>query len=373
MTDSAASLALSVIIPVRNEEQSLPACLTSLLSQSETGFALGSEWELLLVNDDSTDRTATIAAEAAAAKPGITVVKAPPLDLSERGGFTGKNNACWAGAQQARGKWLLFTDADTVHEPGDLSRALHEAEKYNVALLSYSPRQIVTGFWQRAVMPLIFSELASVYPPKQVNDPTRRIAAANGQFLLVESEAYFSAGGHRGVGREVLEDVALAQKIKRSTHKIRLRYAPDALSTRMYRTLPEMIEGWTKNLAVLFPRPIYLALWRVLDIALFVGIPAIALGMPFLLTWQRVALLLVWLRTMWRFYARVARSNFPALDCAVSILGVPLFVFLLVRSVADHRVRKMVHWKGRSYSTSALTVESSMPTSTSNALKSRAK
>jgi hypothetical protein len=103
------------------------------------------------------------------------------------------------------------------------------------ALLSYSPRQIVHGVAQHTLMPLIFSELATVYPPKEVNDPARRVAAANGQFLLVEREAYFAVGGHRAVGKSVLEDVDLAFNIKRSKRGLRLRYAPDALSTRMYR------------------------------------------------------------------------------------------------------------------------------------------
>lgn len=260
---------LSIVLPARNEEQSLPGCLESLVSQSETDFALGSRWELIVVNDESLDRTREIAAEAAARNPGIVLLDAPPLDLSSRGGFTGKNNACWAGAQVARGRYLLFTDADTIHEPGDLLRALREIERYKAALLSYSPRQIVTGFWQHAAMPLIFSELASVYPPKQVSDPVRSIAAANGQFLLVEREAYFSVGGHRAVGTSVLEDVALARNIKRAGRVIRFRYAPEALSTRMYRTTAAMIEGWTKNLAILLPAPVTLALWRILDLMLF--------------------------------------------------------------------------------------------------------
>ncbi|MBS1799306.1 MAG: glycosyltransferase [Acidobacteria bacterium] len=342
---------LSVIVPARNEEASLPACLGSLVSQSEPGFELGRHWELIVVNDDSTDSTRDIATNLAAKQAGIVVIDAPSLDLSARGGFTGKNNACWAGAQAAQGAWLLFTDADTVHETNDLSRSIREAERHNVELLSYSPRQLVTGFWQRSVMPLVFSELASVYRMKEVNDPERRIAAANGQFLLVKSDAYFSVGGHRAVGKDVLEDVALARNFKRGRHPIRFRYAPDALSTRMYRTTTDMIEGWTKNLAVLFPRPLYLAAWRVLDLVLFFGLPALALGVPWLVNWQRGALLLIWARTLWRFYARVTRSNFPAFDVAISILGVPLFVFLLSRSTIHHRLHRSVTWKGRSYKT----------------------
>jgi glycosyltransferase involved in cell wall biosynthesis len=346
------SLDLSVIIPARNEERSLPACIDSLLAQSEPGFALGLQWELILVNDDSADNTRRIALEAAA-RDGVTLLDAPALDLSNRGGFTGKSNACWTGAQSARGQYLLFTDADTIHQTNDLSRSLREAASHKAALLSYSPRQIVTGFWQHAVMPLVFSELASVYPSQQVNDPVRTLAAANGQFLLVEREAYFAVGGHRAVGLDILEDVALANNVKRSGRTIRFRYAPEALSTRMYRTTSEMIEGWTKNLALLFPKPITLALWRILDILLFFGLPWLALGIFWLIPWQRAALLLIWVRTLWRFYARVARSNFPAVDVAISILGVPLFVYLLVRSVIHHRIRRNVSWKGRSYNTKA--------------------
>ena len=344
-TDAAPALRLSVIIPARNEARSLPACLSSLLSQSERGFALGGQWEILIVDDDSTDSTGDLARKAAAGRPGVTVLEAPQLDLSDRGGFTGKNNACWAGAQHSRGAWLLFTDADTVHEPGNLSRALHEAEKYKAALLSYSPRQILTGFWQHALMPLVFSELASVYPPRQVCDPASPLAAANGQFLLIRRDTYFDLGGHRSIGKEILEDVALARAVKRANHNIRFRYAPEALSTRMYSTFPEMIHGWTKNLALLFPRPIFLAAMRTLQFLLFFSLPIVALAMPNLIYWQRWAILLVWLRTSWGFYTRVARAHFPAADTAVSIVGVPLFAWLLLRSSNS----RAVEWKGRRY------------------------
>lgn len=343
-------LELTVVVPARDEERNLGACLGSLVAQTEPGFSLGREWELIVVDDGSTDRTREIAEGVAREYPeGARVMEAPTLDLSARGGFTGKNNACWAGAQVARGRRILFTDADTVYEAGALGRSLREAEKHGAALLSYSPRQVVTGVVQRMVMPLIFSELASVYPPAQVNDPGRRVAAANGQFLLVEREAYFDVGGHRAVGLRVLEDVALAGNMKRAGRTIRLRYAPEAMSARMYRTVGEMVEGWTKNLALLMPRPVSLVFWRVLDVLLFFGLPAVALFWPGLVGWQRGAILLLWVRTAFRFYSRVARSNFPAVDVAMSILGVPMFCFLLVRSVMQHRLKRAVEWKGRSY------------------------
>ena len=343
------ALELTVIIPARNEQQNLPACLASILSQSEPGFALGLQWEVILVDDASTDDTPRIAAEAASSHPGVTVFTAPPLDLSVRSGFTGKNAACWLAAQQARGSWLLFTDADTLHETNDLSRSIREAERHHAALLSYSPRQIVTGFWQRTVMPLVFSELASVYPPQKVNDPGDRLAAANGQFLLVQREPYFATGGHRAIGPNILEDVALARNVKRGKNNIRLRYAPEAVAARMYPTTAAMIEGWTKNLALLMPSPIALALWRILDLLLFFGLPICAVTVPIKIPFQWLVFLLLWVRTIFRYYNRTARSNFPFIDVLLSILGIPLFAYLLIRSTIAHRFTKSVTWKGRQY------------------------
>jgi glycosyltransferase involved in cell wall biosynthesis len=268
------SLQLSVIVPSRNEERNLPNCLKTLLLQSDDSFLLGRDWELIVVDDASTDRTREIASQ----DDRVRVLEAPPLDLgAETRVFTGKTSACWFGAEAAEGRWLLFTDADTMHEAGDLVRALDEIQRRGVGLLSYSPRQIVTGFWQRALMPLVFSELASVYPPADVNYANKRLAAANGQFLMVEREAYFAVDGHRGVGRSVLEDVELADSIKRAGKGIWFRYAPDALSTRMYFGFSDMVEGWTKNLALLFPHALMLAAWRLLDIGLLMlGADAVA-------------------------------------------------------------------------------------------------
>jgi len=342
---------LSVIIPARNEELNLPNCLRTLLLQSKDRFLLGRDWELLVVDDASTDRTRAIAVEAAAEHFGMRVLEAPALDVTaEKLVFTGKNNACWFGALKSAGEWLLFTDADTLHEPGDLVRALEEAERSGAALLSYSPRQIVTGFWQRALMPLVFSELAVVYPSAQVNDAGNRLAAANGQFLMISREAYFAVGGHEAVGASVLEDVELADRVKSSHRVIRFRYAPDALSTHMYRGFRDMVEGWTKNLVLLFPHALALAAWRLLDIALLL-LPLVLIPLHYLVFWQQIIILLVWIRTLFRFYGRVLRSNFAKLDCAISVFALPLFIGLLVSSWMKHRVFHRVRWKGRDYST----------------------
>jgi glycosyltransferase involved in cell wall biosynthesis len=342
-------LELTVIVPARNEEDCLGACLESLVNQSEDVFELGRDWELIVVDDDSSDRTAEIAR----GFPGVTVMKAAKLER----GWTGKANAIWTAARKARGKWLLFTDADTIHEPGDLRRGIHEATRHKAGMLSYSPRQIVSGLAQKTLMPLVFSELAVAYPPAKVSDPNQRVAAANGQYLLVEREAYRRIGGHPAVKDRVLEDVELAFLAKRRKVGLRFRYADDALATRMYRTTGAMIEGWTKNLALLFDNALALAVWRALDIVLLVGLPLLAIELwnahftAHSLEWLGAGwiLALLWVRNLFRFYARVAKSNFPFVDCALSPLGLPLFVVLLYRSWFQHRVFKQVSWKGRTY------------------------
>ena len=340
---------LTVIVPARNEEASLGACLKSLVLQSEDVFKLGRDWELIVVDDQSSDRTAEIARSF----EGVSLMQAGKLEK----GWTGKNNAVWSAARKARGRWLLFTDADTVHEPGNLHRAMHEAARHKVGVLSYSPRQVVQGLAQRTLMPLVFSELAMAYPPAKVSDPNQRVAAANGQFLLIEREAYRRLGGHAAVADKVLEDVELAFLAKRRRVGLWFRYAADAVETRMYRTTAQMIEGWTKNLALLFDNALATAMWRALDLVLLVGLPVLAADLwsarfgAHGLEWLGAGwvLLLLWARTLFRFYGRAAKSNFPFVDCAISPLGLPMYVFLLYRSWFTHRVLKQVSWKGRTY------------------------
>ena len=340
---------LTVIVPARNEEACLAACLQSLVGQSEEIFELGKDWELIVVDDHSTDKTAEIARGVA----GVKLIEAGKLQT----GWTGKNNAVWTAARKARGRWLLFTDADTIHERGDLRRAIHEAQRSKAGVLSYSPRQVVLGLAQRMLMPLVFSELAMAYPPAKVSDPGQRIAAANGQFLLIEREAYRRMGGHASVADKILDDVELAFVAKRRRIGLRFRYAGDALSAHMYPTAGAMIEGWTKNLALLFHNTLATAFWRALDFFLLFGLPVLtfvlwnARLMTHSATWLSAGwvLGLLWIRTLVRFYARVAKSNFGFVNCLISPLGLPLLVVLLLRSWLVHRLVKRVSWKGRSY------------------------
>ncbi len=303
-----------------------------------------------MVDDDSTDRTGEIAKSFS----GVRVISPEPLDAptaKNRPGkrSTGKNNAVIAGARQARANWLLFTDADTVHLPGSLACAMAEAETHHADLLSYSPKQVVVTFAERAVMPVVFAELAKQYPPHKVRDQNSGIVAANGQYILVRRSAYEAVGGHAAVGTEILEDVALARVFRDAGYRVYFRYAADAVRTRMYRNWQQLREGWTKNLALLFPQPGRLALQSLAR--WFVAWFAIAIAFSGALSHHFVWILsaVLWLLV----YHRIRAAHFTTVNNLLAItFGLPVFAYLLLRSNKAH-AKGQVSWKGRSYSTSA--------------------
>jgi glycosyltransferase involved in cell wall biosynthesis len=344
---------VSIIVPARNEEASLGSCLESLVAQA------GVSMEIIVVDDHSTDRTREIANSFG----GVHLMEAEPLAPD----WTGKNNAVTTGARAARGSWLLFTDADTVHLPGSLARTLSEAEQHGADLLSYSPEQIAVTFWEMATLPVVFAELARQYPPSKVSDPNSPDAAANGQYLLVRREAYESVGGHAAVASDILEDVALARAFKAAGLKIRFRYAADAVRTRMYRNFRQLREGWTKNLALLFPNPGWLAAKTLANWVMPGILIATPIGLGILANSLKHAGLVKWLGmisgrnqyslwwtvpgSLWfaRNTAVLRRANFDlVMEFLGALFGMPMFAYLLLRSKRLH-ARGDVSWKGRTY------------------------
>jgi cellulose synthase/poly-beta-1,6-N-acetylglucosamine synthase-like glycosyltransferase len=336
---------VSVIVPARNEEACLGACLRSLVLQNNA-TQNGVAFEIIVVDDHSTDHTREIASSFSNASVEIQIIEAPPLPA----GWTGKNNAVTAGSRVARGEWLLFADADTIHLPGSLLRSLEEAKRHDAALLSYSPEQIVESFWEKAVMPVIFAELAATFRPSQVNNPKSPAAAANGQYILITREAYDAVGGHAAIAGNLLEDVALARAVKRSGRKIFFRYGGNAVRTRMYRSFAQLCEGWTKNLALLFPSPVRLAVLRALEFVLIVASFAISLATA-LRGHRQSAIVagIVGVILYSLFLARIRRAHFSWNASILALFGLPLFSYLLLRSARAH-ANGTVPWKGRKYS-----------------------
>lgn len=329
-----AAPAVSVIVPARNEEASLGACLQSLVSQR------GVDYEIIVVDDGSADRTRQIAQSFA----GVRVIDAAALPP----GATGKCNALACGAREARGQWLLFTDADTVHLPGSLAASLREAQEQQAALLSYSPQQEVHGFWEKAVMPVVFAELTRTYRTEDVNDPASPAAAANGQYLLIAREAYDTVGGH-AVIRSLLEDVELARAVKRSGRRLRFRYGGDRVRARMYRNVAQLREGWTKNLALLFDSPLRLAILRGAEFVVIAG-GAVVTVTAAVRSQPAVAAVAgaVAATTYAMFLRRIRRAHFAWDANLLALLGLPVFVSLLRASALSHK-QGSVTWKGRTY------------------------
>jgi glycosyltransferase involved in cell wall biosynthesis len=331
---------LQVIVPARNEEASLGRCLDSLVGQKGIGF------QITVVDDGSSDRTRAIAESFPAVRV-ITAGEPSP-------GCIGKCNALAQGAEGATAKWLLFTDADTVHYPGSLAAGVSEAEERGVDLLSYSPEQEAISWGERALMPVVFADLVRTYPPDRVNDPADSTAAANGQYVLVRRDVYQALGGHRAVATKILEDVELARLVKASHRRIWFRHGAGLVRTRMYRDFPSLVEGWTKNLALLFHRPLVLAATRAIE---FLGI-IILLGVGVVLLYrQNIALGISAVSAgafmYGAFLRRVRRAHFPGGNLW-SFFGLPLFSWLLLRSWLRSRPGGAVTWKGRSYTSSAL-------------------
>ncbi len=253
---------VSVLIPARNEERSIEACLASLLAQDCPVH------EIILLDDRSEDATREIAE-----RLGFSTNPAAPRRIMEGtllpDGWTGKANACRQLASQATGDYLLFTDADTVHEPHCVRATVAYAESTGADLLSAWPRQETVTFVERLVIPLVgllifgflpqwivrllqkFPALVTQVPPKSL----RLLGAANGQFLLFKRSSYDAIGGHEAVKDHLVEDVALGRAIvERTGHGMRLVNCDGSrlLRCRMYQSAAEVWEGFTKNLRPAF-------------------------------------------------------------------------------------------------------------------------
>jgi glycosyltransferase involved in cell wall biosynthesis len=360
---------VSVVIPARNEEANLERCLRSLVTQKGVTF------EILVVNDASTDRTRTIAESFTRVRQcpfialnqdliDVHVIDAPePLPA----GWTGKANALVAaeraiGEAAIHGQWILFTDADTEHLEGSLAAAVTEAEAHQADLLSYSPEQLLTGIRQQLLMPVIFGELAQQYSPRRVSDPALPDAAANGQYLLVRANAHRELGGFASVATELLEDVALARLYKTQGKTIRFRLGRGLVRTRMYNSWADLRVGWTKNLALLFPDARVLAqkrkgefyrLWVSVVFSIFWAMVVVSRGLTAVDWLVYFALIALWLYTLSNFavfYTRVSRAHFGLWPTVLSVFGLPLFASLL-RESADAHEKGTINWRGRVYRT----------------------
>lgn len=343
-------LIVSAIVPARNEEENIAACVESLAAQAEIA-------EIIVVNDQSTDRTGAILDELAGWIPRLHVMETKELP----DGWVGKNYALSLGAAQAQGEWFLFTDADATHLAGSTATALEIAEETGAALVSFSPEQRMETWWERALLPFIFSRLADKFRYGRINDPETPAAAANGQYLMIRRDAYHSIGGHSGVAAEVLEDVEIARRVKKAGFRIYFGPGNGIVRTRMYRTFGAMWQGWSKNLYPLMAGTFGKYVGEVLSV--FPWIPVIFLFLAFAFRrsahlWWRIppstgmvlfVVAIGLLAARHAAYASKLRANrFEVSGILYYVPAVCLYCAALTVSMWRYS-RGSVVWKGREY------------------------
>jgi chlorobactene glucosyltransferase len=329
---------VSVIIPARNEARNIERCVSSILATTYPSI------EVIVVDDRSTDGTGELVERLGARVRLVRGAELPP-------GWFGKQWAVVQGYRVARGELLLFADADTKHEPQLIARAVTARAAERADLFSVIPRQEMETFWERLIQPHVFVALgARVGDLRRVNRTrTEWNAIANGQFLLVTRESYQAVGTHEAVKHSVADDLMLAQTYVRHGRDIFLALAVEYMQTRMYGSLREILEGWTKNLALGAPlmappvpwirRLFPYVMW--LPALLWVGPPMawVAFGWDFAAI-ATVASLITWIGIY-------AGERAPLRYALLYPLGAIMVAFIMIRSA--WRGASKIEWRGRTY------------------------
>lgn len=338
---------VSVLVPARNEEHRVLAdCIHSILDQDYGRL------EIIAVNDHSTDATGAILELLARADARLRVIegKEPPP------GWLGKAYAMHQAFNHARGEWILATDADMIFEKTALRTAVANTLEREADAMTLIPYFEASSFWEHVMIPTWAWALLMFTVLYRVNNPKSKGAVGIGGFFLMRRGTLEHAGGYEALKDEVLEDVRLAEMIKRYGGSLFTEYAPRLLSTRMYRNFSEMWECCTKNWfsGVKFSLPF--AMWNVFSIYLIAVVPplialasaiSIATGASTNLWRLFVPAALSWLMQVLVLVRVSIRSEvFPAYA-----LTAPLGLGVLYAMLFDSSIRitlgKGVRWKGR--------------------------
>lgn len=247
---------VSLLIPARNEAKNLSETLAGFVSQSAV--------EVIFLDDDSSDATLELLAQAAQTHARVRVISGAPLPS----GWSGKNWACHQLAQAARGDILIFTDADVYWQPQTLEALLSFQQRERAEFVSVWPRQLTATLIERLTVPVIDLILLGSLPYPGVKYlPFAAFSAGNGQLMLWTRNAYDRVGGHAAFRQEVLEDVRMGQAAKGAGLPVALALGGDVIATRMYRSGAELLEGFSKNvLAAAGNNPLALIALTLLNI-----------------------------------------------------------------------------------------------------------
>lgn len=225
--------AVSIILPARNEAENLPRVLSSLNALDYPNF------EIIVVNDGSSDATAQVAKSY-----GVTLVQGQLTPA----GWAGKNWACYQGAKVAKGSALLFTDADTKHHSASLKKAVHFMRRNNANLISCVPYHVTETLWERLLGP--FHVLILIVSRAFMKQGPAKQQFAIGQYLLFDAKYYYRHCSHKDVRRHLGEDLAFAAKTTGHGYRYAVYKNCDLFSVRMYKSLSEFFQGWSRQLRV---------------------------------------------------------------------------------------------------------------------------
>ncbi len=316
---------VSVIVPARNEEENLPTLLRSLQALDYP------DYEIIVVDDRSSDRTAEIAQS----YDRVRLIRGVDRPTDKRWG--GKQWACQQGANVASGEILLFTDADTDHAPDSMRRAVPQLLGSGAGLLSALPYHANPKIWERLLGPIqliIIALTAPFAPPK-----SKRLFVI-GQYLMFRREAYHAIGGHEVVASDFAEDLPLANLLIEAGHKIHVYRGSALFKVRMYASLVEFIRGWRRNFRSGFVYASPLAgLWATLMV---IGITG---GMRFDLA-GILGMVVAGGFIAWR---QRLIGNFSPIGAWLWPLSIGLFVWATVLAIYDLLLRRDMVWKGRAY------------------------
>lgn len=338
---------ISVLVPARNEQASIADCVDALLAQDYPAL------EIVVLDDDSTDRTAEIVR--ARRDPRLRLVTGAPLPE----GWTGKNWACHQLAARAHGDVLCFVDANTIMAPDTLSRAAGELRDSDLGLVSMLLRTDTGTASEAVLMPIVNYALLALLPAALIEKPGfRKEAIALGPFVMVTRSAYSAAGGHAAEPAHIVDDVQLARSVKASGHRIALRNGTDLVRTRWYTGFGEIWHGFSKNayggigyrpaiglLTIFVVAPALLLPFLRLGAGITTGG---ALGFPAL----QVALIL----SMRAVTTRVGRD--PLWSIPLHPVAIAVWAGTLARSMVLAHTGREIEWKGRRYLTRPLEPES---------------
>lgn len=246
---------LSIVIPARNEERNIEHCLRSVLAAME---GTDRTVEVLVLDDGSTDVTAAIVSRLALQHRSIRLIPGE----EKPAGWTGKNFACHQLAHQAKGKWLLYLDADARLVPGSLSRVFAEMNQPDADMVTGFPKQVTRSWMEMLVVPMMMFTVACHLPIRLVSRSSNpKFTAAHGGFILVRSESYHRIGGHQHIAAAIVDDMELAKRMKRSGGAVKLVDVTDVVEMRMYSNAREVWAGYRKNIYYGLGRNGYLLLF----------------------------------------------------------------------------------------------------------------